>query len=119
MGINLDIAQNTLQTTDATQTAAVTYSFPANASAIVQVRVIGVDSSQNTYALEQRYGVKRSAGTCSIVDLGVTVLGVADIALLSASAALLVNGSSIEIDVTGILLTTINWAARMDIMYLN
>jgi hypothetical protein len=119
MGINIDIAQNIFQTTDATPALAASYSFPANASAIVQVRVIGVDSSQNTYALEQRYGVKRALGNCAIVDLGVTVLGVADPALLLASATLNVNGSSIEIDVTGVALTTINWAARMDIMYLN
>lgn len=119
MSVTYDVAQNTLQTIDATQTVAVTYSFPANASSIIQVRVIGVDTSQNTYALEQRYGVKRSAGNCSIVDLGVTVLGVADVALLTASATLNVNGDSIEIDVTGILATTINWVARMDIMYVN
>ena len=119
MGINTDIAQNTILTSDDTPTTTAVYSFPAHASAIVQVRVIGTDNSQNTYTLEQLYGVKRAAGVCSIVGLGSTILNVADLSLLTASATLNVNGSSIEINVTGLIGTDINWAARMDLMYLN
>lgn len=120
MGINLDAMQNTFQTTDATTTSVVSYSFPSNASGIVQVRVIGTDSSQNTIGIETRAIVKRGMGICSLVGLGEsTIKKESDVALSLAGEFLSVNGSSIDVNVTGVALTTINWAARIDILYLN
>lgn len=119
MGMSSDIAQNLYTTTDATPTTVTTYSFPQNCSALITLRIIGTDSSQDTYVSEQRYVVKRQTGSCSIVGIATTIINEADLALATASSALNVNGGSIEASVTGVLSTTINWGARIDILYLS
>lgn len=125
MGINSDIAQNTITTTDSTPTSAVTYALPANAAALIQVRLVGMnisqqDGSQNTVAIESRVVVKRTSGSCSIVGTGETSLvKQTDSALSAAWAAVAVNGSSIQVNVNGIDEVTISWGVRLDVIYLN
>lgn len=122
MGFGLDTMQGEVTTTDATQTMSLSYDFPTNSvpdnsTAIVQMRVIGFDSSQNSIAIEQTYVVKRQSGNCSIVGSATTIMNNHDLALVLASAVLNIDGSAIEVDVTGVIDTTINWGARIDILY--
>jgi hypothetical protein len=119
MGLNSDQTQNTLQTTDAQPVIAVSYSWPANATGIVQVRVIGKDSNENAIIAEFRYGVKRAAGNCLMIGDPATVTFQKDSALAEAGIAVNTNGSSLSVDVFGIAETVIDWAAKLDILYLN
>jgi hypothetical protein len=124
MSFGSDVVQGTVTTNNATPTTAVSYDFvangiPDNSSAIVVLKVLGFDASQNTVGIEQRYIVKRATGNCSIVGLGSTVIAAEDLALATASAVLVANGTAIEIHVTGVLLTTIGWGARIELFYLN
>ena len=124
MSFGSDIAQGTATTSNASPTTVVSYDFvangvPDNSSAIVVVKTIGFDGSQNTIGVEQKYVVKRSTGNCSIVGLGSTLISASDLSIATASVVLAVNGTSIEVHVTGVLLTTIGWGSRMEIFYLN
>jgi hypothetical protein len=119
MGLNSDQTQNTFQTTDAEPVIVISYSWPVNATGIVQVRVIGKDLNGNAIVAEYRYGVKRASGNCSIVGEPTTVMLQKDQALSEAGIAVNTNGASFSVDVFGVKETVIEWAAKLDILYLN
>lgn len=119
MGLNSDQTQNTLQTSDDIKSTVVSYSWPANATGIVQVRAIGKTENGDGLGVEYRYVIKRASGNCSIIGSPAVLLSESDAGLNNAGVMLNVNGSSISVDVQGINATVIDWAAKLDILYLN
>lgn len=122
MSLNLDSIQGLVTTTNATPTTVATYDFDANSltnvSAIAKIRVVGADSSQNTICIDAEYAVKRETGNCSLVGLVSVQLANKDLALALASASLVVNGAAVDLMVTGVFATTINWGGKIEVLYL-
>jgi hypothetical protein len=120
MGFYNDAAQSSVVTTDATQTQALSYDLPSNSvpdNSIINalIKVSGFDSSLNACVIEKLYAVKRGTGDCTIIG-ETTIAEIKDISLITADAVLNVDGSALEIDVTGVLLTDLTWEVRLEFL---
>lgn len=113
MSIALDVQAMTLQTTNATPGNVLTIAIPTGGVVVVEVVVvarIGTVSSGAGYTTQATY--KNNAGTVTLIGAALAPLIAEDAGLASASIALAISGTNVNVQVTGIAATTIEWAAR-------
>lgn len=111
------MAQASLQTTDATTTTIFTLAIPASKVVCVQTNLIGRKSDDSAgYVYQQVSAFRNPAGTAiAITGSPAALATLEDVA--TGGMAWVVSGSDMLLRVTGIAATTINWRATLDITY--
>lgn len=110
--ISQDIASGTLQTTNATPGNLLTIAIPTGGVVVLDgyvVSRIGTITSGAGYTFQATY--KNNAGTVTLIGAALTPLVAEDAGLAAASIALVISGTNVLVQVTGIAATTIEWAS--------
>ncbi len=117
MGISNDTVQNTYTTTDNETASVVSYSMPSNSYGKLLVTIIGKDeASNNVVVVEKLVGIKRASGAVTEVGLESTTLENKDLSLATTSYSISHSGSTISVNVTGVLGLDIDWFVKMEFL---
>jgi len=104
----------TAQTTGALATSILTYAHPDASGSVCQAVVVAYDASGNTKGWVMTLVAKRVSGTLGIVGaLQSLITAQGDAGLATAACIISTSGTDVIVQATGIVLTTINWRARL------
>lgn len=104
----------TATTTNATPTSlAPGLTLTTNSAMTFHALVVGRDSSGNMASWKVEGGIKRGAGTASIVDVVVRSLLASDTSAVNWDVSATASTNDLTIQVTGAAATTINWRAKI------
>lgn len=120
MSITNDVVQNNVQTVGLQTISGVEYGLPENCAAKVTANVICIDDDNGDIAgFELNFMAKRESGNAVIVGTVTASLpGAADLSMITSAISAGINGNNVKINVTGILLKTINWNAQLQLRIL-
>lgn len=114
----LSVATGTVQTTDAaTTTTVATFTVPTGTSIRARAIVIGRSAANVSISREIAMTAADVAGTLAqdgTTDVTLPINGNATLAA-TATITMDVSGNTIRVRVTGLIATTINWYARVDV----
>lgn len=119
MSVLLDRVQNQLTTTDATATTILSYPIVQDSSSITLVLLTGRNtSSGKSYNASLFVGVHNIGGVTSVVGapaLGLlgTLASGADATMVTCGCSISTSGANLVLKVSGILATSIQWAATI------
>lgn len=107
-----DRVASVISTADATPTIALAYTIAASTVAFVKATIVALADTGDASVFEIRAGVKRTGG-------GATLIGSSDIFAREDNAAthadITVAGNDVQVEVTGIALTGIEWFSTMNV----
>lgn len=112
-----DQVNNVLTTTDATLTAAITYTIPSGSAGYVEATVIGRKISDSSTVVNKKcQAVKNVGGTASLIGSVGTILTLAaDVSLSSSVVAIAVSSGNVLVNITGVAATTIEWFVELTV----
>lgn len=112
-----DIQVGTLQTTNATPGNVVTVAIPTSSVMLLNVFITGRQGTVTAAVGYELVGVyKNSAGTVTLIGAVATPLTAEDAGLAACAVALVISGTNVLVQVTGIAATTIEWNATVYIV---
>jgi len=105
-------------TTDIVTTTVLTYPIPNNTGGVFVAKVTGRNTSTNATANAiLQFGAQNVAGTAAVVGTPQATLSVAngsDASMNTVVVAVSASAGNILVRVTGLALTTIQWAAKVE-----
>jgi hypothetical protein len=103
----------TLLTSNATPAVIATYTIAAGSSVFAEAKVVALAASDDASAFHLRTGAKRLVGIALLVGTLDSFSAEDDAA---TNAVFSVSGNDLQVEVTGIALTDVNWMCELTIV---
>ena len=97
-------------TTDGTQTVLLSFPIPTGAVCSIDANVVARSSTGDGARVEKTQTFRNVGGTITAIGALLDIVAlVTDVSLIGVAVTMAVNGTSVEVKVTGLIATTIDW----------